>query len=96
MYWFVRFIRNIVLNEGIAGIESVKDINAAFWKGRYESIRSFEKHISRNGTVILKFFLNVSKEEQKKRFLERIDEPSEELEIFIRQISMSVKSGISI
>jgi PPK2 family polyphosphate:nucleotide phosphotransferase len=64
-----------VLNEGIAGIESVKDINAAFWKGRYESIRSFEKHISRNGTVILKFFLNVSKEEQKKRFLERIDEP---------------------
>ncbi len=64
-----------VLNEGIAGIESVKDMNAAFWKGRYESIRNFEKHISRNGTVILKFFLNVSKEEQQKRFLERIDEP---------------------
>ncbi|OYX95462.1 MAG: polyphosphate--nucleotide phosphotransferase, partial [Sphingobacteriia bacterium 35-40-5] len=64
-----------VLNEGIAGIESVKDINAAFWRDRYESIRNFEKHISRNGTVILKFFLNVSKEEQKKRFLERIDQP---------------------
>lgn len=64
-----------ILNEGIAGVDSLKDINAAFWNERYESIRNFEKHISRNGTVILKFFLNVSKEEQKKRFLERIDEP---------------------
>jgi len=64
-----------VLNEGISGVDSLKDVNATFWEMRYESIRDFEKHISRNGTVILKFFLNVSKEEQKKRFLERIDEP---------------------
>lgn len=64
-----------VLNEGIAGIDSLKNINASFWKGRYESIRNFEKHVSQNGTVILKFFLNVSKKEQKKRFLERIDDP---------------------
>ncbi len=45
------------------------------WKQRYESIRSFEQHLARNGTVIVKFFLNVSSEEQKKRFLDRIDEP---------------------
>jgi PPK2 family polyphosphate:nucleotide phosphotransferase len=45
------------------------------WQERFEDIRSFEKHMARNGTKILKFFLNVSKEEQKKRFLERIDEP---------------------
>ncbi|MDP3466769.1 MAG: polyphosphate kinase 2 family protein [Daejeonella sp.] len=64
-----------VLNEGIAGVESLKDINAAFWEKRFESIRDFEKHLSRNGTVVIKFFLNVSKEEQKKRFLERIDQP---------------------
>ncbi|MFA6945627.1 MAG: polyphosphate kinase 2 family protein [Pedobacter sp.] len=64
-----------VLNEGIMGLSTAKDINTAFWKKRYESIRNFEKHISNNGTVIIKFFLNVSKEEQKRRFLERIDEP---------------------
>ncbi len=45
------------------------------WQERFDDIRSFEKHMVRNGTKILKFFLNVSKEEQKKRFLERIDEP---------------------
>lgn len=51
-------------------------INHEFWDNRYESIRNFEKHLSRNGTVIIKFFLNVSKEEQKERFLDRINEPA--------------------
>jgi len=46
------------------------------WEQRFESIRSFEKHLARNGTVVLKFFLNVSREEQRKRFLARIDEPA--------------------
>ncbi|MBK7104587.1 MAG: polyphosphate kinase 2 family protein [Ignavibacteriae bacterium] len=46
------------------------------WKDRYEQIRNFEKHLSQNGTVVLKFFLNVSKDEQKKRFLERLEKPS--------------------
>ncbi|MBI1933241.1 MAG: polyphosphate kinase 2 family protein [Ignavibacteriales bacterium] len=46
------------------------------WKDRYEQIRNFEKLIYQNGTVILKFFLNVSKDEQKKRFLERLEKPS--------------------
>jgi PPK2 family polyphosphate:nucleotide phosphotransferase len=50
-------------------------IGKDIWQERFEDIRSFEKHMARNGTKILKFFLNVSKEEQKKRFLERIDEP---------------------
>jgi PPK2 family polyphosphate:nucleotide phosphotransferase len=44
------------------------------WQERFDDIRSFEKHMARNGTKILKFFLNVSKEEQKKRFLDRIEE----------------------
>lgn len=45
------------------------------WKNRFEDINNFERYLSRNGIVILKFFLNVSKKEQKKRFLERINTP---------------------
>lgn len=47
----------------------------SFWEARYDDINAFERHLVRNGTVILKFFLNVSKKEQKRRFLERLDEP---------------------
>lgn len=47
-----------------------------FWQKRYEDINAFEHHLVRNGTLVLKFFLNVSKEEQKKRFLERLDNPA--------------------
>ena len=46
------------------------------WQERYESIRNFEKHLSDNGTTVVKFFLNVSRDEQKRRFLRRIDRPS--------------------
>jgi PPK2 family polyphosphate:nucleotide phosphotransferase len=45
------------------------------WEHRYESIRDHEKHLARNGTLILKFFLHVSKEEQRRRFLARLEEP---------------------
>ncbi|CAA7194004.1 PPK2 family polyphosphate kinase [Chryseobacterium potabilaquae] len=54
--------------------KSVKDFDNTFWKNRYESIRNFEKHLSQNGTTIIKIFLNVSKNEQKKRLLDRINE----------------------
>jgi PPK2 family polyphosphate:nucleotide phosphotransferase len=46
------------------------------WQKRFEDIRAFEHHLARNGTLVLKFFLHVSKEEQRKRFLDRIDEPA--------------------
>ena len=46
-----------------------------FWKKRYDDINRFERHLVRNGTVVVKFFLNISKDEQKKRFLERLDNP---------------------
>jgi len=45
------------------------------WQQRYESIRDHEKHLARNGTVVLKFWLNVSREEQRRRFLSRLEEP---------------------
>lgn len=54
--------------------DSVEDFDEKFWENRYESIREFEQHLSRNGTRIIKIFLNVSKEEQKKRLLDRINE----------------------
>jgi PPK2 family polyphosphate:nucleotide phosphotransferase len=47
---------------------------AGFWRDRYEDINAFERHLARNGTLILKFFLNLSKDEQKRRFLDRIDQ----------------------
>jgi PPK2 family polyphosphate:nucleotide phosphotransferase len=50
-------------------------INDKFWQARYDDINAFERHLTRNGTVILKFMLNISKDEQRKRFLERLDEP---------------------
>ena len=54
--------------------KSVDEINENFWQNRYESIRDFEKHLARNGTKIVKIFLHVSPEEQKQRFLDRINE----------------------
>ncbi len=47
----------------------------AFWTARYDDINHFERHLVRNGTMVLKFFLHVSKEEQKKRFLDRLTRP---------------------
>lgn len=65
-----------VLNERIPGYQDVKKIDNEFWKKRYESIRNFEQHLNNTGTVIIKIFLYVSKEEQKQRFLDRINDPS--------------------
>jgi PPK2 family polyphosphate:nucleotide phosphotransferase len=62
-----------ILGENIPIVNSVDDINAAFWDTRFEQINNFEKHIAANGTIIFKFFLNLSKEEQKYRLLRRLD-----------------------
>ncbi len=64
-----------ILSERLPHINSVDDINEEFWQKRYKQIRRFEKNIAQNGTVILKFFLHLSKDEQRNRFLERIDNP---------------------
>lgn len=65
-----------VLNENIPGYTDVNQIDKKFWQSRYENIRNFEKHISDNGTVVIKIFLYVSKQEQKERFLDRINDPA--------------------
>jgi PPK2 family polyphosphate:nucleotide phosphotransferase len=64
-----------ILNENIPGIDSVKDIDHKFWEARYKQINRFEQNLHENGTIVLKFFLHLSKAEQKKRFIERIDNP---------------------
>jgi PPK2 family polyphosphate:nucleotide phosphotransferase len=51
---------------------------AEFWAARYEDVNAFERHLARNGTRILKLFLHVSKAEQRRRFLARLDEPGKE------------------
>ncbi|HEY2582460.1 MAG TPA: polyphosphate kinase 2 family protein [Mucilaginibacter sp.] len=65
----------LLLKERLPCIKNAKDANKKFWDQRFESIRSFEQHLTRNGTVIIKFFLHVSKDEQRERFLQRIDDP---------------------
>lgn len=64
-----------ILNENLPEINSVKDINDKFWENRYKQINRFEKNLFQNGTIILKFFLHLSKKEQKKRLIARIDDP---------------------
>lgn len=54
--------------------KDTKQLDDEFWENRYESIKNFEKHLSNNGTKIIKIFLNISREEQKQRFLDRINE----------------------
>jgi PPK2 family polyphosphate:nucleotide phosphotransferase len=56
-------------------LPNFKGSDRKFWEHRFESINDIERHLVRNGTVILKFFLNVSKQEQVKRLLERLDDP---------------------
>lgn len=68
----VRVHPEILRSEGIPG---QRVANKTVWKGRYRSIVDLENHLHRNGTRVLKFFLHLSKEEQRKRLLERIDEP---------------------
>src|SRR3954466_14593238 len=63
---------DLVASQHIPGVDADKE---KFWEHRYESINNFERHLTRNGTAIVKFFLHVSKDKQRERFLERIENP---------------------
>jgi len=63
----------LILAERLPGIKNIDNIDKDFWKNRYEQINYFEKNTIENGTSILKFFLHLSKKEQRNRFLERIN-----------------------
>lgn len=66
---------NYILGENLPDVNSVDDIDDEFWDKRFQQINDFERSIQENGTIIFKFFLNLSKDEQKKRQLSRLDEP---------------------
>lgn len=63
-----------ILGENLPGINSVDDITPKFWKRRIEQINNFEKHIAENGTIIIKFYLHLSKDEQRDRLLRRLEQ----------------------
>lgn len=66
-----------ILFENLPGIEKVEDITPQFWENRFEQINNFESHIAHNGTTVLKFYLHMSKEEQRKRLLNRLETPED-------------------
>ncbi|MCA1965728.1 MAG: polyphosphate kinase 2 family protein [Flavobacterium sp.] len=66
-----------ILFENLPGIEKVEDITAQFWENRMEQMVNFEKHISQNGTKILKFYFHMSKDEQRERLLKRLENPED-------------------
>jgi PPK2 family polyphosphate:nucleotide phosphotransferase len=68
----VRVHPELLETQRLPGVGSMKK----FWEGRYDDINRFERHLVRNGTLILKFFLNVSKEEQRQRFVDRLQDPA--------------------
>jgi PPK2 family polyphosphate:nucleotide phosphotransferase len=63
-----------ILSENLPGINSVDDITPKFWKKRIEQINNFESHIAENGTIVMKFYMHLSKEEQRQRLLRRLEE----------------------
>jgi PPK2 family polyphosphate:nucleotide phosphotransferase len=75
-----------ILNEKLPGIDDLKKIDQSFWDRRFKEINEFERTISDNGTIVLKFFLHVSKKEQKKRFLERIENPSKNWKFSVQDL----------
>ena len=63
-----------LLNENLPLIEKVDDVPSNFWKKRFRQINHFERHIAQNGTIVLKFYMHLSKDEQKERLLRRLEE----------------------
>lgn len=66
-----------IMFENLPRIDKVEDITPDFWENRMEQINNFEKHITQNGTKILKFYFHMSKEEQRKRLLNRLETPED-------------------
>jgi len=64
-----------ILSENLPNINSIDDVNEKFWERRFQEINNFEEHISNNGTIVFKFFLHISKEEQRLRLLRRLEKP---------------------
>jgi len=78
---------NLLGNQHLPDMPADPKNNKEFWKQRYDDINCYERYLTNNGTVILKFFLHVSKEEQKQRFLARIDDPDKNWKISVNDFT---------
>ena len=67
---------NYILGEQLPTVNNIEDVNENFWDRRFEQINTFEKTLAQNGTLIFKFFMNLSKGEQKNRLIRRLDKPN--------------------
>ncbi|MFZ0489444.1 MAG: PPK2 family polyphosphate kinase, partial [Salegentibacter sp.] len=65
-----------ILKENLPQVNDLKDIDEEFWKTRFQQINDFEQHLADSGTIIFKFFLHISKEEQRQRLLRRLRKPN--------------------
>lgn len=75
----------VLLKTRLPNVRTEEDITKKFWKQRYGQINDFERYLTETGVTVLKFFLNVSKEEQERRFISRLEDESKKLEIlFLR------------
>ena len=77
------------VHPGLLGRQKLppKLVSAKIWKERYEDINAFERHLARNGFRILKFFLNVSRKEQRQRFLDRIEQPEKNWKFSMKDVA---------
>ncbi|MBN2814276.1 MAG: polyphosphate kinase 2 family protein [Bacteroidales bacterium] len=66
---------DLLIRQHLPDVETPESVDDKFWEHRYQSINEHEQHLHRNGTTIIKFFLNISKKEQATRFLKRIEQP---------------------
>ena len=64
----------LIFSNKLPGVTSLEDVTPKFWKKRYRQINDYERYLTENGTIVIKFFLNVSKDEQKRRFLARLED----------------------
>ena len=71
----VRVHPEYLMDQKIPGIERVEDVDKAFWKKRFESIRNFEEHLAEQGITLMKFHLRMGRDAQKERLMERLDDP---------------------
>ncbi len=83
----VRVHPALLLKQNIPGIEITRQVTETFWETRFRDISNFERYFTNNGLLVLKFFLNISKSEQKKRFLSRINEPAKNWKFTIGDVN---------
>lgn len=83
----VRVHPGFLLKQNIPGLDDIGQVNQSFWQNRFRDISNFERYFTNNGFLVLKFFLNISKAEQKKRFLARINEPSKNWKFTIGDVN---------